>query len=139
MDPTLELQGVIIARLRGFAMLTDLVGQRSYDEPPRDPGGLMAAAFPYVSLGPSNYLTQEIDCIDGGEIMIQIDAWSDLPGQPEVRAIAHAIRKALGRNEFDLTTNALVTFDHWRTDFLLDGAIKHASVRFIATVEEPSP
>lgn len=138
MDPVLELQIAVIARLRSSASLAALVGERSYDEPPRDQRGLVTTKLPYVSLGPSSYLSERIDCIAGGEIMIQIDAWSDRPGQTEVRKIAHAIRGALAGTEPVLEENAVVTFEHDRTDFIIDGAIKHASVRFTATVEEPS-
>lgn len=138
MDPVLELQGAIIQRLRSFPAVTELVAQRSYDQPPLDQSGKVAATtFPYISIGPSNYITEDVDCIDGGEVMIQIDGWSIEPGQPQMRKMADAIRKAFRGYEFAMTTNALVTFDHWRTDYIVDGTLKHASVRFTAIVEQP--
>lgn len=138
MDPVLELQGVIVARLRSFAAVTVLVGQKSYDQPPLDQNGKVpATTFPYISIGPSNYVTENVDCVDGGEVMIQIDAWSIEPGQPQVRNMADAIRRAFRGYELSLATNALVTFDHWRTDYIVDGVLKHASVRFTAIVEQP--
>lgn len=138
MDPVLELQTAIIERLRAVAGVTDLVAQRSYDEPPQNQNGTIKAKLPYISLGPSSFVPVLIDCIKGGEISLQIDAWSDAPGQPEVRRLADAIASALTDQDLVLTDNALVTFEHLRTDFLSDGTIKHASVRFAATVEEPS-
>lgn len=131
MDPVLELQSAIIQRLRSFPAVTDLVGQKIADIPKQE------WTRPYISIGPSNYITEDVDCIYGGEVMIQIDAWSDAGVMTEVRTIADAVRKAFRSHEFPLTANALVAFDHWRTDYIVDGALKHASVRFTAIVEQP--
>lgn len=138
-DPVLELQGVIIQRLRSFPEVTALIGQRSYDQPPvNDNGEVAPATFPYTSMGPSNIFTDvDTDCVDGMECMVQIDAWSIAPGYPEVRRIADAVRRAFRDYEFGLTENALVSFDHDRTDITKDGDIKHASIRFTALVEQP--
>jgi hypothetical protein len=138
MDPILEIQGAIITRLRSFADVTAIVAERSFDEPPRDNNGAVTAMLPYSSIGPSNYQSEEIDCITGGEVMIQIDAWSDYPGKTEVRRLAHAVKTALHDYDLPVTENAVVTFQHWRTDYLTDGAIQHASIRFTGIVEEPS-
>lgn len=137
MDPVLELQGQIIDRLRTFSGLTSLIDKRSYDIPPLNQSGEVAAAlFPYVSIGFASYATEDADCVYGGEITFQIDAWSVYQGTTEVRKMAHAIRSAFRDYEFSLDANALVTFDHLRTDFLRDGMVKHAAVRFTAVVEE---
>jgi hypothetical protein len=136
-DPILEIQGVIIARLRAFDDVTALIADRAFDEPPRDSAGNVTAKLPYTSIGPSSYQTEEIDCITGGEVIIQVDAWSNYEGKTEVRRIAHAVRAALDDFDFPLTTNAVVTFQHWRTDYLSEGAIQHASIRFTGIVEEP--
>ena len=130
-DPTLELQGAIIARLKANAAVTALVGNRIADIPQS------TWAKPYISIGPSNYVAELIDCIDGGEIMIQIDCWSESTTMKEIRDIADAVRRALRNWEPDLATNAIVTFDLWRTDFIRDGALKQASLRYTAIVEEP--
>ncbi|CAH0142105.1 hypothetical protein SRABI05_00322 [Agrobacterium fabrum] len=130
-DPTLELQGAIIARLKANAAVTALVGNRIADIPQS------TWAKPYISIGPSNYVAELIDCIDGGEIMMQIDCWSESTTMKEIRDIADAVRRALRNWEPDLATNAIVTFDLWRTDFIRDGALKQASLRYTAIVEEP--
>lgn len=142
MDPTLELQGAIIARLRADAALAALVGKTT--------GGLVkvfdyvpgGTTEPYVSLGPTSFTQEDAECIDGGEVIIQIDAWSlgetNAPGgSTQVRKMADAIRRSLHRHEFALTQNALVEFEHWRTDCLRDGESTHASVRFTGFVETP--
>lgn len=130
-DPVLELQGSIIARLRANSAVTALVANRVADIPQA------AWAKPYISIGPSNYVAELVDCIDGGEVMIQIDCWSESTTMKEVRDIADAVRRALRNWEPTLATNAIVTFDPWRTDYIRDGAIKQASLRYTAIVEEP--
>jgi hypothetical protein len=130
-DPVLELQGAIIARLRATASVTALVANRIADIPQS------TWVKPYISIGPSNYVAELVDCIDGGEVMIQIDCWSEFTTMKEIRDIADAVRRALRNWEPTLATNAIVTFDPWRTDYIRDGAIKQASLRYTAIVEEP--
>jgi len=137
MDPVLELQGEIISRLRSDAAVIAIVGQRSYDIPPLNQSGEVAESlFPYISIGSTSYQTEDADCIIGGELTIQIDAWSIYQGNTEVRRIADAVRRAMRGQDISLNTNAIVTLDHWRTDYLRDGLVKHASIRFTAIVEE---
>jgi len=124
--------------LRSYAAVTAIVGQRSYDEPPLNQNNEVAATtFPYISIGPVNYQADDAECIVGGEIMVQVDAWSLEPQRTQMMDMADAIRKAFRDYEFELADNAVVLFEHWRTDYIVDGAIKHASVRFTAIVEEP--
>lgn len=138
MDPTLELQGAIVQRLRSYAPLTALIGNRVYDEVPTDDNGAVSAArFPYVSIGPTSAFSDDADCIFADNITFQIDAWSIDVGMPEVRRIAHAIRQAFRGFDIVLAQNALVLFEHDRTDYIRDGDIKHASIRFTAVIETP--
>lgn len=130
-DPVLELQGGIIARLKANARLIALVGTRIADIPQS------TWVKPYICIGPSNYVAELIDCIDGGEVMIQIDCWSESTTMKEIRDIADAVRRALRNWEPALATNALVSFEPWRTDYIRDGALKQASLRYTAIVEEP--
>lgn len=135
MDPVLELRTAMVTRMRDFAGLVTLVGAKIYDEVPQSGGQV---ALPYVSLGPSTYDPESVDCVEGGEIMIQVDAWSSKAGQVEIAKMADQVRRAFRGFDPVLTDNALVNFNHWRTDYLTEGAIKHASIRFLAIVEEPS-
>lgn len=130
-DPVLEIQGAIIARLKANSDVTALVGTRIADIPQS------TWAKPYISIGPSNYIAELVDCIDGGEVMIQVDCWSDSPVLSQVRQIADAVRRALRKWEPTLATNALVSFEPWRTDFITDGNLKQAAMRYTAIVEEP--
>lgn len=142
MDPTLELQGAIIARLRADATLAAIVGKTTggtvkvFDNAPS------GTTEPYVSIGPTSFQQEDADCIEGGEVMFQIDAWSTGDGNSvgastQVRKMADAIRRALHRHEFALVQNAVVMFEHWRTDYLRNGQDTHASVRFTGFVETP--
>lgn len=138
MDPVLELQGAIIQRLRSYAPLVALVGQRSYDNPPTDDKGQVAPSiFPYVSIGPSSAEQANADCIYADDIVFQLDVWSLQPAQKQMRDIVDAVRKALRGWDPSFAVNALVTFEYWRTDYIKDGNINHASIRYTATVEQP--
>ena len=138
MDPVRDLLKIVVPRLRSYSAVTDIVGQRSYDEPPLNQDGeVPVTLFPYISIGPMNYQAENVDCVVGGEVTIQIDAWSIEPQRTQVMNMADAIRKAFRDYEFALTDNAVVLFEHWRTDYIVNGTVKHASVRFTAIIEEP--
>ena len=130
-DPVLEIQGAIIARLKANSEVTALVGSRVGDIPQA------GWVKPFISIGPSTYGAELVDCIDGGEVMIQVDCWSEATVLSQVRQVADAVRRALRNWEPALATNALVSFEAWRTDFVTDGTLKQASLRYTAIVEEP--
>jgi hypothetical protein len=88
-DPSLELQRVILARLKADAELTAIVNGRIYDRPPTN------AAFPYVTLGEADVLAQRADCYDGSDVSMPIHGWSRAVGFPEAKRIASAIRASL--------------------------------------------
>jgi hypothetical protein len=54
-----------------------------------------------------------------------------------MRDVANAVRLATRGWEPVLTANALVTFEYSRTDYIKDGAINHASIRYTAIIEQP--
>lgn len=132
-SPTLELQGAIVARLKAEAGVTGIVGQRIYDPVPA------GAVFPYVSMGPREELSDDAECITGIEATMQIDAWSRSGGFSEVSRAADAVRDAIHGYEFNLTTNALVLFEHRLTRIFRDpdGITSHAAMTFTALVEQP--
>ena len=132
-SPTLELQSAVIAALKSYAPLTAIVGQRIYDAVPTN------ATFPYVSLGPTDELPADAECINATDITFQIDGWSRATGAPEVIKIAWEIRQAL-RQPMTLTDNAFVLLEHQSTRRLRDpdGLTNHAVVSLTATIEEPA-
>lgn len=48
MDPVLELQGVIVSRLKAYPAVSALVGVKVYDNVPA------GVSYPYISIGPSD-------------------------------------------------------------------------------------
>ncbi len=133
-DPSLELQGAIVARLKNTAAVAALVGQKIYDPVPP------SATFPYVSLGPDDLVSDDADCITGFEITVQIDAWSRQPGFKEVKQISDAVRESLHDYDFTLSVNAAVLFVHRITRNMRDpdGLTNHAAMTFTGFVEKPS-
>lgn len=131
---SLELQGAIVARLKSVSGVTALIGQRTYDAAP-DP-----VTFPYVSLGPSDELSDNAECKQADEVTMQIDVWSRATGFPEVRRIAAAVRAALHEFEASLTDNAFVLIEHRQTRFLRDpdGLTSRAAMEFRAIIEIPT-
>lgn len=128
----LELQGAIVARLKAYAGVTSIAAGRVYDVVPS------GAVFPYVSMGPTDEITEEADCIDGLDIAFQVDCWSRAVGFPEVRRLADAVRDALHDYELTLTDNALTYFKHRQTRVFRDpdGLTSHAVLSFEAYAEQ---
>lgn len=133
-SPAVELQGAIVAALKGSAPVTALIGNRVYD---RVPSG---AAFPYVSLGPVDELTEDADCVVGLDIDLQIDCWSREIGTVEVKRVADAVRRTLNDAALSLTDNGLVYIVHVQTRTITDpdGLTSHAVMTFNSFVEQPS-
>ncbi|MBB5041932.1 DUF3168 domain-containing protein [Shinella fusca] len=129
-DPVFELQGAIITRLRATPAVTALVPAERI----RDIPNATWTNVDYISVGPSNFMPDDYDCVDGGEVMIQFDCWS-VTGLATVRAIADALRVATRDWVPALATNRVVSFSHWRTDYIRNPPINQASVRFTAIID----
>jgi len=135
-DPTYELTAAIISRLKADATVASFVGSRVYDRPPDG-----EAQSPYISMGPSDALTDDADCLDGLEITLQIDCYSWGPneafGSAEVRKLSGAVRAALHEAEISLPTNALASLRHRITRYQResDGATNRAIISVTAFVE----
>ncbi len=132
-SPSLEIQGAIVARLKATAAVTALVGTRIYDLVPA------GATFPYITLGEGDETSDDVDCIDGFEISLDIDVWSRKPGFPEAKQIANEIRLALKEPPLAIGDNALVYFNHRQTRTFRDpdGLTSHAVLTFEAFAEQP--
>ena len=132
-SPSLELQVAIVSRLRTTAAVTELVGDGIYDNVPED------AKFPYVTVGEGDETSDDVDCVKGFEIALDIDVWSQDVGFPEAKSISNAVRQALLDPEMTLPSNALVYFNHRQTRFLRepDGLTSHAVMSFEAFAEQP--
>lgn len=137
MDPSLEVIAAALNKLRSTTAVTALVGDRIMDVVPQDP----APASPYISLGPSDVVNDDADCVEGAVVTFQIDVWSWGVGEDaasaKVRKVAGAVRKALHGAEITLTKNALVMIEHSATRVFReeDTKINHAAMTFEAFVE----
>lgn len=131
-DPSLDLQGAVVQRLRNAAGVLALVGDRVFDHvPPQTP-------FPYVSYGSDSLIQDDVSCITAYEVSVQIDVWSRAEGQPEMKRIAGAIRAALHDAEFDVgTDHALVLMEHETTRYIgdPDGITLHGAITFKALID----
>lgn len=136
-SPTYELQGAIVQRLKNDPALSAMIGGRIYDQVPRE-NGQVSAQFPYVSLGPTDEVSDDAECVTGFEVSIQIDVWSRATGFPECRQIIDLVRRALLNEELELSDNSLVDFTHRMTQTLRDqdGLTSHGVMNFVAVVEQ---
>lgn len=130
-DPSLPLQAAIVAKLKAAAAVTDVVGQRVYDNVPK------AAQFPYVSLGEGQVLPDKADCIDGVEIIVQVDGWSRELGFPEVKALGAAIVLALDDQSMTIDGYTVVLFQIENIHYLRDpdGVTRHAALIFRTLIQ----
>ncbi|THK38106.1 DUF3168 domain-containing protein [Ensifer sp. MPMI2T] len=138
MDPTYELSAAIISRLKADADVAAFVGTRVYNRPPDG-----ALTPPYISMGPSDAITDDADCIDGLEVTLQIDCWSWGSGEAfsdaQVRKLSGAVRASLHEAEIALPNNALASLRHRITRYQResDGATNRAIISVTALVEMP--
>lgn len=129
--PDLELQGVIVARLKAYAPLTALVGQKVYDRPPA------TAQEPYVDIGEAYCLRSDATCVDAQEVRLTLHAWSTYPGFMEVKQVADAVVTCLHQYDAAMPTNRLISLSHRLTRVMrdADGVTNHAVIEFVAFTE----
>ncbi|WP_347311368.1 DUF3168 domain-containing protein [Defluviimonas sp. SAOS-178_SWC] len=133
MSESNALQAMIVARLKADAGVSAIIGQKVYDRPPA------TVAAPYVSIGPSDYVPDDAECVDGRVETMQIDCWSEAQdGKREAKAIADAAKKALHRYAGSIDPGALVSIEVVQVRVLddPDGITTHGIVIVEAIVEE---
>lgn len=123
-DPSLELQGAIVAALKGSSPA--IADGRIYDAVPTN------ATFPYVSLGQCQVLPDKSSCIDGTEVYPQIDVWSRSVGYGETKTISKLILAALDDQPMTLSGFNVVVFEVQSVQYLPDpdGLTRHAAITF---------
>jgi hypothetical protein len=85
-----SLQQLIVTRLKAHVGLTALITGRVYDQPPKD------VAAPYISIGPSDVVEDDADCILAAVETLQLDVWSEAQdGKREAKLICDQVRAAL--------------------------------------------
>lgn len=95
-DPSLPLQAAIVAALKASG---SPAGARVYDAVPS------SVVFPYISLGNVQLVAEQVECLQGAEVYITVDAWSRAVGKTELKTIGHAIIAAL--DDADLVATGL--------------------------------
>lgn len=130
-DPAYDMQKAVMAALKGAAAVQALVAARIYDPVPDK------AAFPYISYGSDQVLTDDVDCVTGYDVIVTLDIWSRASGQGEVKLITGAVRNTLQGAELTLDNHALVDIEHETTRYLEDpdGKTHHGQISFRAIVE----
>ncbi len=126
-----QLQVALVTRLKAFADLTALVGQRIYDAVPDRP------KYPYVTLGDAQLINADMTCVRAWDAYLTLHGWSQKTGYPEVKQIAGAIEDALHLASLPMPNFrvALITCSQSRVLRDPDGVTSHAVVQFIARVE----
>ena len=88
-EATLPLQAAVVAALKAYAPLTDIVGQKIYDRVPAN------TAPPYCSISGWQELEDGTDCMDASDVFFDVQCFSASVGRPEAARIAGAVKKAL--------------------------------------------
>lgn len=129
----LELQGAVVQRLKGDAVLMSMI-RGVYDQPPD------GAQRPYLTIGEAQVIRDDATCVDGSMIYLTMHAWSDAVGFVEAKRIAGAVVDLLHLAPITLETARLVSLMHRQTRVFRDanGITSHAVIELVANVEKPS-
>jgi len=142
MDPTYELIKKTMDVLKeNESLVTALGGPKIFDRVASMQDGTPNVESPYISVGNSNFSTDDFDCVDATTVSLQFHVWSWGDGEAyssaEVRKLAFLVRKALHKAELDLDTNGLVALNHVLTTFnrAPDGVTHQGVVIFEAEID----
>ena len=125
-DPSLELQSAIVTKLKADSGVMAVVADRIYDNVPP------TATFPYLSLGDSQVLPDDADCIDGTEIVFSIDGWSRSISVPECKQLSKAVVAALDDQPITVSGYDVVVFILNSISYMRDpdGLTRHVAISF---------
>lgn len=132
MSVSVSFQDLIISTLKADPKVSALVADRVYDGPPEKP------TFPYISMGASDFRTDDAECINSREETIQIDCWTRRNGRKwPCKEIVDAIVSALRHLDGDLTDGALIDSEIRiaRVTDDPDGITAHGIVQLTAVLE----
>ena len=133
MSISVAFQDFIIATLKADPAVSALVADRIYDEPPS------TRTFPYISLGPTDFVTDDADCIDAREETIQIDCWTRANGRKwPCKQIVDAVVNALRDETGELAEGALVSLNIELSRVMddPDGITAHGIVQVTGLIDE---
>jgi len=130
---SLELQDLVLARLRADAAIAAIVGTRIHD-------GTAAKPYPAITLGASDWVPDEADCIDGRVETLQIDCWTEAGGKLwPARQLADLVAASLHDYAGEMTVHALAEIRVVLVRVLRDpgGIVGHGVVQVAAMIEAP--
>lgn len=129
-SPAVALTKAIVAALKADAAVM-AIAQGVHDKVP------YGAALPYVAVRAIQVLDDGADCIEGYEINLGLDAWSEKPGLTEAAELAGAVTAVLHEAELALVGYRLVDLQHRSTDLGRepDGVLSRARMEFRALVD----
>lgn len=129
------MQGAIYSALTTNATLMAMVNG-VYDSVPPDPWG--GTKLAYISFGPEDSNIDDVDCITGEEISLQLDIWSRKPGRVHAKQICDAVKSILHRSDIVLAENALAEIELENVRILKDPdqTTTHGVMTFRIAVEE---
>lgn len=126
------LQKAIVGKLKADAALNGIIAGRVYDRVPAN------APLPYVHIRNFQSVDDGAECIEGLEVYIDIDVWSNAVGKVEASRAAGAVRSALSLVPLSLDEpHALVEIEHRDTNIGDggEGLLSRARLSFRALVE----
>jgi hypothetical protein len=123
--PDLALQGAIVAKLKADMALQSLIGN-----PP-------SWTLAYVTIGEGQNVPDQVQCIDGSEIFLDVHVWSRATGFGECKRIAAVIESALNNTDLTLDDNRCVEIERDGARYLRDQDLvtKHGVITFRALTE----
>lgn len=124
-DGSAELQTAIYAALTGAG----ICGGRIYDDVPRP---FSDALYPFVEIGESQALADDVTCSDGKDEYLTLHVWSKDPSKAAVKTIIAEIRAVLHAQVLTVSgrssAHAFVRDERVVNDPAGDGKIRHGIV-----------
>lgn len=134
-EPSSELQLAILTALNANAAVSEVVEGRIFDGRPSN------AAFPNITFGPSDVLTDDMSGIVGHIETLQLDCWvRDGNRVRPAKELNSKVKRALHDKPLALGIHALANLQVVSTRAFLDrdGLTGHGIVTIEATIEERS-
>lgn len=94
------------AAIRQAMVNAEIAGGRVVDHTPSPE----EVAYPYVEIGDTQILSDDVQCSGGVEEFLSLHIWSRYEGQKEAREIAAAISSLFHAQSLTVTGYSLVTF-----------------------------
>lgn len=133
MSAIAALQKFVVARLKADSAVAALVGARVYDRP------TAGADMPFISIGPSDEIPEDAECLAMVNATLQVDVWSGSQGgAAEARKICSAVKAALHEVDGDLEAGKLLEIRVRRTSVFDDRnpGVTHGIVTILGLLEE---